>query len=60
MAVPGLAPYNAAKYGVVAIMETLHHEMERDPDLTWVYLCFVQEQFAQHSDATNRQMTEAH
>ena len=32
MAVPGLAPYNAAKYGVVAIMETLHHEMERDPD----------------------------
>lgn len=32
MAVPGLAPYNAAKFGVVAIMETLHHEMERDPE----------------------------
>ena len=30
MAVPGLAPYNAAKFGVVAIMETLHHEMARD------------------------------
>ncbi len=29
---PGLGPYNAAKYGVVAIMETLHHEMERDDD----------------------------
>jgi len=29
---PGLGPYNAAKYGVVAIMETLHHEMARDPD----------------------------
>ena len=32
MAVPGLAPYNAAKFGVVAIMETLHHEMARDPE----------------------------
>ena len=32
MAVPGLAPYNAAKYGVVAIMETLHHEMMRDEE----------------------------
>ena len=30
MAVPGLGPYNAAKYGVVAIMETLHLEMQRD------------------------------
>ena len=29
---PGLGPYNAAKYGVVAIMETLHHEMAADPD----------------------------
>ena len=32
MASPGLGPYNAAKFGVVAIMETLHLEMERDPD----------------------------
>ena len=32
MAVPGLAPYNAAKFGVVAVMETLHHEMARDPE----------------------------
>lgn len=32
MAVPGIGPYNAAKYGVVAIMETLHLEMEADPD----------------------------
>ncbi|HAF69727.1 MAG TPA: hypothetical protein DCX77_09045 [Acidimicrobiaceae bacterium] len=32
MAVPGLAPYNAAKFGVVAIMETLHHEMQRDSE----------------------------
>lgn len=32
MAVPGLAPYNAAKYGIVAIMETLHHEMMRDEE----------------------------
>ncbi|WP_419841858.1 SDR family NAD(P)-dependent oxidoreductase [Candidatus Poriferisodalis sp.] len=32
MSVPGLGPYNAAKYGVVAIMETLHLEMTRDPD----------------------------
>ncbi|MCS5681502.1 MAG: SDR family NAD(P)-dependent oxidoreductase [Acidimicrobiales bacterium] len=32
MAVPGLAPYNAAKFGVVAIMETLHHEMARDTE----------------------------
>lgn len=32
MANPGLGPYNAAKYGVVAIMETLHLEMQRDPD----------------------------
>ena len=30
MSVPGLGPYNAAKYGVVAIMETLHLEMQRD------------------------------
>ena len=30
MAVPGLAPYNAAKFGVVAIMETLHHEISDD------------------------------
>ncbi len=29
---PGLGPYNAAKFGVVAIMETLHHEMARDPE----------------------------
>lgn len=29
---PGLGPYNAAKYGVVAIMETLHHEMAADDD----------------------------
>ena len=27
---PGLGPYNAAKYGVVAIMETLFLEMEQD------------------------------
>ncbi len=33
MAVPGLAPYNAAKFGVVAVMETLHHEMARDAEL---------------------------
>ena len=32
MANPGLGPYNAAKYGVVAIMETLYLEMQRDPD----------------------------
>jgi NADP-dependent 3-hydroxy acid dehydrogenase YdfG len=32
MAVPGLAPYNAAKFGVVAVMETLHHEMARDAE----------------------------
>lgn len=32
MANPGLAPYNAAKYGVVAIMETLYLEMHKDPD----------------------------
>lgn len=32
MANPGLAPYNAAKYGVVAIMETLYLEMQQDPD----------------------------
>ena len=32
MANPGLGPYNAAKYGVVAIMETLHLEMESDPE----------------------------
>ncbi len=31
MANPGLAPYNAAKYGVVAIMETLYLEMQQDP-----------------------------
>ncbi|WP_419864063.1 SDR family NAD(P)-dependent oxidoreductase [Candidatus Poriferisodalis sp.] len=30
MSVPGLGPYNAAKYGVVAIMETLYLEMQRD------------------------------
>jgi len=30
MANPGLGPYNAAKYGVVAIMETLYLEMDRD------------------------------
>ncbi|MEO1064088.1 MAG: SDR family NAD(P)-dependent oxidoreductase [Actinomycetota bacterium] len=29
---PGLGPYNAAKYGVVAIMETLHHEMAADDE----------------------------
>ena len=29
---PGLGPYNASKYAVVAIMETLHHEMERDDE----------------------------
>jgi NAD(P)-dependent dehydrogenase (short-subunit alcohol dehydrogenase family) len=28
---PGLGPYNAAKYGVVAIMETLYLEMQQDP-----------------------------
>jgi len=33
MAVPGLAPYNAAKFGVVAVMETLHHEMAQDAEL---------------------------
>ncbi len=27
---PGLGPYNAAKFGVVGLMETLFHEMERD------------------------------
>lgn len=27
---PGLGPYNAAKYGVVAIMETLYLEMQQD------------------------------
>ena len=32
MAVTGLAPYNAAKFGVVAVMETLHHEMARDAE----------------------------
>lgn len=32
MSVPGLGPYNAAKYGVVAIMETLYLEMQNDPD----------------------------
>ena len=32
MASPGLGPYNAAKYGVVAIMETLHHEMAVDTE----------------------------
>ena len=32
MPTPGLGPYNAAKYGVVAIMETLHLEMEHDPN----------------------------
>lgn len=32
MSGPGLGPYNAAKHGVVAIMETLHHEMQADPD----------------------------
>jgi NAD(P)-dependent dehydrogenase (short-subunit alcohol dehydrogenase family) len=31
MSHPGLGPYNAAKYGVVAIMETLFLEMEQDP-----------------------------
>ena len=30
MANPGLGPYNAAKYGVVAIMETLQLEMDQD------------------------------
>ena len=29
---PGLGPYNASKFGVVAIMETLHHELAADPD----------------------------
>lgn len=28
---PGLGPYNATKYGVVAIMETLYVEMQQDP-----------------------------
>lgn len=32
MSGPGLGPYNAAKYGVVAIMETLHHEMAQDEE----------------------------
>jgi len=32
MAVTGLAPYNAAKFGVVAVMETLHHEMAQDAE----------------------------
>ncbi|MEM8906016.1 MAG: SDR family NAD(P)-dependent oxidoreductase [Actinomycetota bacterium] len=32
MANPGIGPYNAAKSGVVAIMETLHHEMAADDD----------------------------
>jgi NAD(P)-dependent dehydrogenase (short-subunit alcohol dehydrogenase family) len=31
-ATPGLGPYNAAKFGVVGLMETLFHEMERDAD----------------------------
>jgi NAD(P)-dependent dehydrogenase (short-subunit alcohol dehydrogenase family) len=30
MSLPGLGPYNATKYAVVAIMETLHLEMEQD------------------------------
>ena len=29
---PGLGPYNAAKFGVVGLMETLFHEMERDTE----------------------------
>ncbi len=29
---PGLGPYNATKHAVVAIMETLFHEMSSDPD----------------------------
>jgi short-subunit dehydrogenase len=29
---PGLGPYNASKFGVVAIMETLHHELAADPE----------------------------
>jgi len=29
---PGLGPYNATKYGVVAMMETLYVEMAQDPD----------------------------
>jgi NAD(P)-dependent dehydrogenase (short-subunit alcohol dehydrogenase family) len=29
---PGLGPYNATKFAVVGLMETLHHEMAADPD----------------------------
>ncbi|MFT7602426.1 MAG: NAD(P)-dependent dehydrogenase (short-subunit alcohol dehydrogenase family) [Acidimicrobiales bacterium] len=32
MATTGLGPYNAAKYGVVATMETLHLEMDSDTE----------------------------
>lgn len=32
IAVPGLGPYNASKFAVVAVMETLHHEMARDEE----------------------------
>ena len=40
MAGPGLAPYNASKFGVVAIMETLHHELaESDPHIGVSVLC---------------------
>jgi len=31
MSLPGLGPYNATKYAVVAIMETLYVEMAQDP-----------------------------
>jgi NAD(P)-dependent dehydrogenase (short-subunit alcohol dehydrogenase family) len=32
IAQPGLGPYNASKFAVVAIMETLFHEMAADPE----------------------------
>ncbi len=31
-ATPGLGPYNASKFAVVGLMETLFHEMERDDE----------------------------
>lgn len=31
-ATPGLGPYNATKFAVVAIMETLHHELAQDDE----------------------------
>lgn len=37
---PGLGPYNASKFGVVAILETLHHELAAsDPQIGVSVLC---------------------